>query len=102
MNLTLRNEYGNMEAVIEENCGFGTFYDIADLLKEKLQVNFTNKIDDLDSSYWDFHFRGQKLTLHYNIKEGVSILPVRSKDAAIKNNDAMKELVKALGDLNLQ
>ncbi len=102
MNLTLRNEYGNMEAVIEENCGFDTFYGMADLLTEKLHVNFTNKIDELDSSYWDFHFRGQKLTLHYNTRGGVSILPVRSKDATVKNNDAIKELARVLGDLSLQ
>ncbi len=102
MNLTLRNEYGNMEAVIEENCGFNTFYDMAELLSEKLHVSFTNKIDDLDSSYWDFHFQGQKLTLHYNIKGKVSILPVRSKDAIIKNNDAIEALARALNDLNLQ
>ncbi len=102
MNLTLRNEYGNMEAVIDENCGFNTFYDVAGLLSEKLHVNFINKIDDFDSSYWDFHFRGQKLTLHYNTRSGVSIQPVRSKDTAVKNNDAMKELVRVLGDLSLQ
>lgn len=102
MNLTLRNEYGNMEAVIEENCGFDAFYDMAELLSEKLHVNFTNKIDDLDSSYWDFNFQGQKLTLHYKAKGGVSILPVRSKDAAVKNNDAIKELARVLGDLHLQ
>ncbi|MBX2922461.1 MAG: DUF3630 family protein [Chitinophagaceae bacterium] len=99
MNLTLRNDYGCVEAVIDENCGFDKFYGIAGLLTDKLQVNFTNKIDDLDTSYWDFNFRGHKLTLHYNIYDGVSIFPVRHKDAVQKDNEAIKELAHLLENL---
>ncbi|MBX3254814.1 MAG: DUF3630 family protein [Chitinophagaceae bacterium] len=99
MNLTLRNDYGCIEAVIDENCGFEKFYGIAGLLTDKLQVNFTNKIDDLDTSYWDFNFKGQKLTLHYNIYDGVSIFPVRHKDAVPKDNEAIKELARILENL---
>jgi hypothetical protein len=96
MTLTLRNDYGCTEAVIDENCGFDKFYGIADVLIEKLKIHFTNKIDDSDTSYWDFNFRGHKLTLHYNIYDGVSIFPVRCKDAVPKDNEAVKELVKVL------
>ena len=46
MNLTLRNDYGCTEAVIDENCGFDKFYGVASLLTDKLNLNFTNKIDD--------------------------------------------------------
>ena len=98
MNLTLRNDYGCTEAVIDENCGFDKFYGIAGLLTEKLQVHFTNKIDDLDTSYWDFNYNGHKLTLHYNIYDGVSILPVRLKNAVAKDNEAIKELARVLED----
>lgn len=96
MNLTLRNDYGCTEAVIDENCGFDKFYGIAGLLSDKLQVNFTNKIDDLNTSYWDFNFRGHKLTLHYNIYNGVSIFPVRSKSAIAKDDTVMQDLVREL------
>ncbi len=96
MNLTLRNDYGCTEAVIEENCGFDKFYGVAGLLADKLQVQFTNKIDDLDTSYWDFNYNGHKLTLHYNIYDGVSILPVRLRRAVAKDNEAIKELAGVL------
>lgn len=99
MYLTLRNDYSAAEAVIDENCGFDKFYGIADLLSDKLQVNFTNKIDDLNTSYWDFNFRGHKLTLHYNIYNGVSIFPVRSKNATAKDDTVIQELVKELESL---
>ena len=96
MNLTLRNDYGCTEAVIDENCGFDKFYGVAGLLADKLQVQFTNKIDDLDTSYWDFNYNGHKLTLHYNIYDGVSILPVRLRRAVAKDNEAIKELAGLL------
>ena len=96
MNLTLRNDYGCIEAIIDENCGFDKFYGVAGLLTDKLNVNFTNKIDDSNTSYWDFIFNGQKLTLHYDIYNGVSILPVRSKGAMTAHNEAVKELAKVL------
>jgi hypothetical protein len=98
MNLTLRNDYGCTEAVIDENCGFDKFYGVADLLAEKLAVQFTNKIDDLDTSYWDFNYKGHKLTLHYNIYNGVSILPVRLRRAVETENEAIKELARVLED----
>lgn len=100
MNLTLRNDYGCTEAIIDENCGFDKFYGVAGLLADKLQVQFTNKIDDLDTSYWDFNYNGHKLTLHYNIYGGVSILPVRLRRAVAKDNEAIKELAGVLQQLS--
>ncbi|MCO5241354.1 MAG: DUF3630 family protein [Chitinophagaceae bacterium] len=96
MNLTLRTDYGCTEAVIDKNCGFDKFYGVAGLLTDKLQVRFTNKIDDQDTSYWDFNYKGHKFTLHYNIYNGVSILPVRLRRAAAMENEAIKELAGIL------
>jgi hypothetical protein len=99
MDLTLRNDYGCTEAVIAENCGFDKFYKVADLLVDRMKISFTNKIDDSDTSYWDFLFRGHKLTLHYNIYDGVSIFPRNWKDAMKKDNEAVAELAKILGGI---
>jgi hypothetical protein len=96
MDLTLRNDYGCTEAVIAENCGFDKFYKVADLLSEKIKIKFTNKIDDSDTSYWDFIFKGHKLTLHYNIYDGVSIFPRNWKEAVRRDNEAVRELADIL------
>ena len=96
MDLTLRNDYGCTEAVIAENCGFDKFYKVADLLADKIKIKFTNKIDDSDTSYWDFIFKGHKLTLHYNIYDGVSIFPRNWKEAVRRDNEAVKELADIL------
>ena len=96
MTLTLRTDYGCTEAVIDENCGFDKFYKVADLLHDKFNIRFTNKIDDSDTSYWDFNFQGYKLTLHYNIYDGVSIFPRKIKDAVEKENQAVLTLAKLL------
>ena len=96
MTLSLRNDYGCTEAVIAENCGFDKFYKVADVLVDKLRIRFTTKVDDSDTSYWDFQYRGHKLTLHYNIYDGVSIFPRNLKSAARKDNEAVLELAKVL------
>ena len=96
MDLTLRNDYGCTEAVIAENCGFDKFYKVADLLVERMKISFTNKIDDSDTSYWDFLFRGHKLTLHYILYDGVSFFPRIWKDALKKDNEAVADLAKIL------
>ena len=100
MDLTLRNDYGCTEAVIAENCGFDKFYKVADLLAERIKIRFTNKIDDSDTSYWDFLYRGHKLTLHYNIYDGVSIFPRNWKDALRKDNEAVAELATVLKSIH--
>ena len=96
MTLTLRTDLGCTEAIIEENCGFDRFYKVADVLSDTLHINFTNKIDDSDSSYWDFSYKGQRLTLHYDIYNGVSIFPRKYRNAVRKDNEAVVELASVL------
>ncbi|MGE5106204.1 MAG: DUF3630 family protein [Sphingobacteriales bacterium] len=96
MTLTLRTDIGCTEAIIEENCGFDRFYKVADILSDSLNISFTNKIDDSDSSYWDFNYKGQRLTLHYDIYNGVSIFPRKYRNAVRKDNEAVVELANVL------
>lgn len=93
------NQSLQKEKVTKERGGFDQFYDIADLLTDKLQVNFTNKIDDLNTSYWDFNFKGHKLTLHYNANDGVSICSVRPKSSSVKDEAVIQELLKEIATL---
>ena len=59
-------------------------------------VFFLNKEDDFDAIDWEFRFKGQALTLHYSIYNGISIFPTRTKDALNKDNKAVVELANAL------
>jgi len=99
MNLSLRTDFGCTEAVLAENCGFDRFYRIADLLMEQLKVRFTQKKDDSETSYWNFNFKGHRLTLHYNIYDGVSIFPQALRAAGRTDNEAVMELAGALTQL---
>ena len=96
MNLTLMNDYGCTEAVMEEYCGFESFQRTADMLADKFNITFTHKLHDSETTYWNFLFRGHKLTLHFNIFNGVSIFPEQCKSAAKKENDAVMDLARAL------
>ncbi|MEO6733248.1 MAG: hypothetical protein ABIN01_18640 [Ferruginibacter sp.] len=82
--LTTKN--GNTEAVIDDNCGISKFYAIADTLAAELQVDFLNQVDDTDNLDWDFKYKNQLLTLHYNVFNGVSVFPHHAKSILKENN----------------
>ena len=91
----LKTRYGGTEAVIDDNCGISKFYSIAETLADELNVKFINQVDDTDTLNWDFKYKRNFLTLHYNIFNGVSILPqqVNGKE---KVNKAVEEVADFL------
>lgn len=91
----LKTNYGGTEAVIDDNCGISKFYAIAGTLADGLNVKFINQVDDADTLDWDFKYKSNFLTLHYNIFNGVSILP-RQINGKEKANRAVVEVAKFL------
>jgi len=81
----LKTKSGGTEAVIDDNCGITKFYAIANTLAEHLQIQFMNQVDDAETLDWDFKYKDQLLTLHYNIFNGVSIYPQQLVN--VKNDD---------------
>jgi hypothetical protein len=98
MYLTLRNEFGCTEAIIDEDCGLKRFYQVAQLLTEGLQINFVNKEDELDTLVWGFRYKNHGLILHYNIYTGISLYPQQFKAALKSDNEAVVELATYLED----
>lgn len=91
----LKTNFGGTEAVIDDNCGISKFYSIAGSLSDNLKVQFINQVDDADTLDWDFKYKRNFLTLHYNIYNGVSILP-RQVNGTRKANKAVEEVAKFL------
>lgn len=91
----LKTNYGGTEAVIDDNCGISKFYLIADTLADELHVKFLNQVDDAETLDWDFKYKNLLLTLHYNIFNGVSILPLSNKGVK-KESKAVKEIATFL------
>ena len=89
----LKTNYGGTEAVIDDNCGISKFYSIAGTLTDSLKVKFLNQVDDADTLDWDFKYKKFFLTLHYNIFNGVSILPQN-----ITNKERVNKAVKEVAD----
>ena len=96
MSLTLRTNLGFTEAVIADDGGLKEFYHIAGVMGQELNILFSHKEDDFDTINWDFKFKGHYLTLHYNIYNGISIFPTRTRDALNKDNKALVELAGVL------
>ena len=98
MSLTLRTSLGCTEAVIDDDGGLKRFYQIAGILTDDFEVNFTNKEDDFDAISWNFALGNYKLTLHYSIYNGVSIFPTKTKDARRRENNLVVELGTVLAE----
>jgi hypothetical protein len=96
MSLTLRTNLGCTEVVIADDGGLKQFYHAADVLSQELGIKFLNKEDDFDTIDWEFKFKGQTLTLHYNIYTGITIFPSKTRDAMNKENKAVVELANLL------
>lgn len=96
MSLTLRTTLGCTEAVIDGDGGLKRFYQIASILSDDLQVNFTNKEDDFDAISWDFQLGNHELTLQYSIYNGICMFPTKTKDARKRDNRAVVELANVL------
>lgn len=80
------------EAIIDENCSIESFYKIARILQTVINIEFTNKLSDLVSIYWDFTYKEKELTLHYNIYVGVVIFPKGLTDSTKLDNEVVREL----------
>ena len=96
MSLTLHTSLGCTEAVIAETGGLKTFYQVADLLSSDYRVKFLNKEDFFDTIDWEFRHKGHSITLHYNIYNGISLFPSKTRDALSKDNKAVVELANQL------
>lgn len=97
MSLTLRTNLGCTEVVIADDGGLKQFYFAADVLSQ-LGIKFLNKEDDFDTIDWEFRYKGNSLTLHYNIYNGITIFPTKTRDALNKDNKAVVELATLLED----
>jgi len=98
MSIKIETDKGWTEAVIDENCNYDKFYLAVVVLEKDFQVEFSNKLEDLDSLYWEFTYEGSKLMLHYNIYFGVSIFPKAFKLATSADNEMVTEIANLLFD----
>ena len=86
----LKTQSGNTEAVIDDNCGISKFYAIAETLTAELKINFSRQVVDIETLDWDFHYKDQLLTLHYNVFNGVSVFPQHVKNLLLENNAVLE------------
>lgn len=96
MSLTLRTDLGCTEAVIDSDGGLSRFYQIASILTDQFQINFTGKEDDFDNINWNFSLGKSSLTLQYSIYNGISLFPTKEQHARKKENKAVVELASVL------
>ena len=80
--------------VLCDNSEWEDFLRYSEKIRTQLNTNFAEKIDDLDSKYWDFHFNNKVFTLHFNSMVGdVKLLTDRSNGTT-----EFQELLKQLGE----
>ena len=88
----LETDKGWTEAIIDDDCEFEKFYTVADVLSNNFNLTFSNKLNEFDTLYWDFEYKGSELVLHYNIYLGISIFPKAFKSATETDNLSVVEI----------
>jgi hypothetical protein len=92
MNFKICTDDGYTEAIIDQRCGCDHFKAIADILNKHFNIIFSDKMGDLESTYWDFDYKGSKLTLHCHALAGLSIYPLANKEATELDNKHVVEI----------
>ena len=80
------------ELIICDDYDYDTFKMTAGILQTDFSLIFIQKLDDFDTSYWDFRYKGCALTLHCHVMTWVSIFPTACKEASAADNEAVMEL----------
>lgn len=88
----LETDKGWTEAIIDDDCESEKFYSVADVLSNHYNLTFSNKLNDFDTLYWDFEYKGNELVLHYNNYLGISIFPKAFKSATETDNLSVVEI----------
>ena len=96
MKLKLETDEGWTEAIIDNECEFEKFYSVADVLSNHFNLTFSNKLNDFDTLYWDFEYKGSELVLLYNIYLGISVFPRSLKSATETDNSSVVEISNLL------
>jgi len=95
-NLQINTDRGWKEVIIDGNCDFYKFERAVKFLQKDLGIHFNQKLQDLESAYWDFKFKKSALTLHYNIYLGLSLFPTKLDAASPMENQCVLDLGRIL------
>jgi hypothetical protein len=90
MELKIEKARGYTEAFIDGDCGYAKFFRAAALLQSDFQFLFTDKVEDLDTVYWNFEYQDNLLILHYNVFMGLSLFPSRYGQATLSENEKVE------------
>jgi len=94
--MKIETSKGYTEVILVDNCDFDEFYKTAAILKSTLHIEFTDKLNDFDSLYWDFTYKDSEFVLHYNIYLGISIFPKNFTNATSSDNRSVIEVSELL------
>jgi hypothetical protein len=63
MNSKIETNKVRTEVIIDDDCGYEKFYKVADIIKNSFKLEFTEKLDDFDTLYWDFTYKESTLPI---------------------------------------
>ena len=98
MGIMIETDKGWTEVILDDNCNYNKFYLAAVILEKDFQIEFSDKLDDFDSLYWEFTYKESALMLHYNIYFGVRIFPKAFQLATPVDNESVIEIGELLFD----
>ncbi|MBP6091218.1 MAG: hypothetical protein KA521_08190 [Crocinitomicaceae bacterium] len=80
------------EIIIKEQPDNSLFKRLADRIVFEFKAKIIEKINDLDSAYWDFQVKSEIITLHQQTYIGISVYPKDLDKASIAANQLAEKI----------
>ena len=80
------------EIIITEQPDSSFFKRLADRIVSEFNAKLIQKINDLDSAYWDFQVKSEAITLHQQTCIGISVFPKELDKASIVANQLAEKI----------
>lgn len=80
------------EILIAEQPDSSLFQRLADRIVSEFKAKIIERINDLDSVYWDFQIKSEIITLHQKTFIGISIFPKDLDNASIAANELAEKV----------
>jgi len=80
------------EIIITEHADSSLFKRLADRIVSEFKAKLVEKINDLDTVYWDFQVKSEIITIHQQTFIGISVFPKELDKASIVANQLAEKI----------
>lgn len=86
----------SLQTVLVDDCDFELFYKVVAYAERELNISFKNKVDDIDSLYFDFEYERVEFMLSYHVYFGIRLELVSKESRSGRDKGIMEKVTGEL------